>query len=138
MRRASGGEAAFGDGEREVVVFLLKSERARHAAAAGVQFLHFETRDGAQQAQRGFAADQSFHVAVAVEERPLRQNRLARENRAARVLLFGVQELLEQKAVLGDLARLRAGKQVRVFVAQGQQATGLQAHDGYPALDGLS
>ena len=49
-------------------MFLLKAKGAGHAAATGIHFAHFEARPFQQRDSRN-RADQSFLMAVAVQER---------------------------------------------------------------------
>src|SRR3954452_4564107 len=56
------------DLHREVVVLGLEAERARHAAAAGVELADLGARDALEQRHGGRGAGQRLLVAVAVEE----------------------------------------------------------------------
>src|SRR4051812_32532362 len=66
-------QTLLADLHREVVVLGLEAERARHAAAAGVELGHFGAGDALEQRNRGGGAGQRLLVAVAVEDdRPAR------------------------------------------------------------------
>src|SRR5512135_3297103 len=60
-------EAAVADLRRQLIMFLFKTERPRHAAAAGIDFAHVVTR-GFEHRHCRSGADKSLLMAVAVEQ----------------------------------------------------------------------
>jgi hypothetical protein len=115
-------------------VLALEAERSGHAAAARIELLDFGARDLPQQLHRGAGAGDGFLVAVAMEhDAPSAQLRCRVQAHIA--VADGLdQELGDVHGLLGHrLHPTVVGQQVRILVAQSEQAGRFAADDRYAA-----
>ena len=133
-RRGLAGKAGARRSHRQVVVLGLESERAGHAAAAGVELGDLGAGDLRSSAERRGGARERLLVAVAVE-----QDAAAADGLVLRQVEPAVGDGLEQQFLrqagraATACARRVAGQQGQVLVAQREQARGLHADDRHAA-----
>jgi hypothetical protein len=115
-----GQQGVLADLHGDLVMLALEAERARHAAAAGVQHLGVQP-GGGQQPPVGAHAHDGLLVAVALHDRPAGQRR-----RRPPVGLAGQQLGQGVGLLLQAPGALVVGEQVGQLVPEGGQAARLQ------------
>ena len=131
LRLDAGEEALTPDVHRDVVVFLLVSERAGHPAASGIHVLDIVSRR--QRLLQRSASEERFFVAMTVDER------LGPGVAVAQVPSPGLDltddELFEQKGRERDFRRCGTVDQVEVLITEREHAAGFAADDGVSRTD---
>ena len=116
-------QVGFRHGARHVLRLGLIAEGARHAAAGRGDRRNRQIRRLAQRRERGVESAEALLMAMAVHMR-LRRHRPKRERN-----LFARHPLAEGDRAARERSRFAARQQGQEFVAQGQQAGGLEADD---------
>src|SRR5437773_1855406 len=126
-----GQKAQLGHLHRDRVVLGLVAEAACHAAAARFDRLDPQLRDQLQHPHHRGHGVERFLMAMAVQQRLFRQRREA-SREMARVELAGDEFLEQKRMACEDFAARKHGAE---FVAEAEQARGLEPDDRRAALD---
>ena len=131
-RRFQRGEQPVGPhGPRQLIVLRLVPKGARHAAAAGAHQLHVIARHQPQGSHGGPHAHQRLLVTVTVEQHP-RGHVIPEDRGHAGVLTHQcIEKFLQQEGLGGHCAGGLVPEEVRVLVAEREQAGWLGPHDGH-------
>ncbi len=115
----------------------LVAEAARHAAAGGIDHFDLELRHERKRPLHRRHRAEGLLVAVAVHERTLFGERFQRERESPGFALAR-EEFLEEQRLTREGVGVGAREHRLEFIAQGQQARGLQADDSdFPLHVGL-